>query len=225
MTNSVVLALIGSILNSNMQSLIRYIVEKHVIPRKLEKIGYVQTFRQLISSYNSLVALPLATGKNLAQGLPQRSSQSDFPSSSFDDSKETGSTNNVTHVQSTSNFVQGSKISEKNDGKPILQNGSAGVDLPSRICESSVSESSGAVESSNAGEVECEPDTSGFSAESSSVGQAGSISTSNYLYASSLQENSEKLPSSASSDLKRAASTDSEQSLAKRQKHEADRPE
>ena len=70
MINSVVLALIGSILSKNVTSLIKYIVEKHVVPRKLDSIGYVETFRKLMSSYNSLLAQAQNT-QNARPLLPQ----------------------------------------------------------------------------------------------------------------------------------------------------------
>lgn len=70
MINSIVLALIGSILSKNVTSLIKYIVEKHVVPRKLDSIGYVETFRKLMSSYNSLLA-QAQNAQNARPLLPQ----------------------------------------------------------------------------------------------------------------------------------------------------------
>ena len=75
MINSVVLALVGSIVAKNVSSLIKYIVEKHVIPRKLDSIGYVQTFHKLMSSYRSLL-VQTQNAQTVQPSLPQRGAPS-----------------------------------------------------------------------------------------------------------------------------------------------------
>lgn len=75
MINSVVLALVDSIVGKNVSSLIKYIVEKHVIPRKLDSIGYVQTFNKLMTSYRNLL-VQTQNAQTVQPSLTQRGASS-----------------------------------------------------------------------------------------------------------------------------------------------------
>ena len=111
---------------------------------------------------------------------------------------------------------------ETNSANLIFTNGSPDVNLPSETSEMSESMNVGTIEISNVVEQEPALDLSVFSVESSSDEQAGANFPSNASYLPSSQKTSAVPSSSGSSNLKRPANVDAEQSLPKRQKYQAD---